>query len=307
MVVNGKGDSGALAVGLRHETTGVGLRALAAKALHVAVCAPARLIDVYDGAAHGWLSSHAFPPSTRNQKLNPPPAKFWQAFWQILEEAVATRRRAPFTLAVMRLAGLLDPGLNDRVAAAALQHPGVRDATTAGLLERIRIRELSGFPPTSLGGAAHREAMVRGQVDQFLDLDTLSRADLPPPLDYLNARLLESHPVWAALAGYGEGELDEIALAAFRMGQFGHHHSSLLVGLTMATVAFDRPPGLETVLDSIFRGWMHGRETPPLLDIAWSDLWHLPIDAVRQQLGVTLFPSPLTAAISQGVAAPGAN
>ena len=61
MTEAGSGDAGALAVGLRREVTGLGLRALAAKALHAAVAAPERITDIYDNAAAGWLSGPAQP------------------------------------------------------------------------------------------------------------------------------------------------------------------------------------------------------------------------------------------------------
>lgn len=299
MVVSGKGEAGALAVGLRHEPTGVGLRALAAKLLHVAVCAPGRMMDVYDSAAHGWLSGQAYPPSTRNLKDHPPPETFWRAFWRLVEQPVTQRRRTPYTIATIRLAGQLDPELNARVATAAMEFPGVRAAAAAGLIEKIEVGALAGKAPSSLGGLVHREAMVRGQLARLLDPDALGLGDLPPPLAYINARILESHLVWAVVAGYSRADLDELSLAAFQMGQFGHHHSSLLIGLAVATLAFDRPPGLEIVLESIFRGWIHGRQTRPLLDVPWTELWDLPIEAVRQQLGVTPFASPLAAAIDE--------
>lgn len=299
MAISGKGDASALAAGLRRNVTGVGLRALAAKFVHVAVCAPARLVDVYDGAAHGWLSGILYPPGTRNTKDDRPPEAFWEAFWQILDQPAAARRRGAFTLATIGLAGLLDPQIDARVAATARDFPGVRDAAARGLLERIDVRDLAGLPPGSLGGIVHREAMVRGQLGQILDPAVLSLDRLPAPLGYLNARILESHLVWAAVAGYSHAELDELALAAFQMAQFGHHYSSLLIALTLTTIAIDRPQGLEIVLESIFRGWRHGRETRPLLGVAWGELWDLPIDTVRQGLGVTPFPSPLTAAVRQ--------
>lgn len=299
MAISGKGDASALAAGLRRNVTGVGLRALAAKLVHVAVCAPARLIDVYDGAAHGWLSGILYPPGTRNTKNDRPPEAFWEAFWQVLEQPAADRRRGAFTLATARLAGLLDPQINARVAATTADFRGVREAAARGLLERIDVRDLAGMPPSTLGGVVHREAMVRGQLGRILDPAALSLDTLPAPLGYLNARILESHLVWATVAGYSHAELDELALAAFQMAQFGHHYSSLLLALTMTTIAMERPEGLEIVLESIFRGWLHGRETRPLLGVAWSELWDLPIDAVRQSLGVTPFPSPLTAAVWQ--------
>ena len=58
----GRGDAGALALGLRQRATGLGLRALAAAAVHVAAAAPERMAAIYDAAAAGWLGGEAVPP-----------------------------------------------------------------------------------------------------------------------------------------------------------------------------------------------------------------------------------------------------
>jgi ubiquinone biosynthesis protein Coq4 len=267
--------------------------------LHVAVCAPVRLHDVYDGAAHGWLSGRGWPPATRNTKQDQPPEVFWDALWKLLEQPPETRRRTPFTIETMRLAGLLDPQLQARVAEAAKGRPGVKEAATAARRDCFDLRTLSAYPASTLGGALHREAAARGELNRLVTPEALGLASLPPPLDYLNARILESHLAWAAVGGYGATLFDEFGLAAFQAAQFGHHYSTLLLGLTMTTLAFDRPPGLELVLESIFRGWRHGRDTPLLLSAPWSDMLDLPLEAVRQRLGVKPFASPLTDAIAQ--------
>lgn len=306
MVASGRGDAGALAAGLRREMTGVGLRSLAAKMLHVAVCAPNRLDDVYDSAAEGWRTGRRGPtPATRNTSEDHTPEAFWDAFWELLDQPAATRKRKPFTVATMRLAGLLDPQVEARVSAAAAGRPGVRDAAAAGRSDRIEAGALSGYGASTLGGAVHREITLKGELGKVLDTPELGLAGMPPPLDYLNKRALECHLMWAAVGGYSHAELDELALAAFQAGQFGHHYSTLLLGLTMATVAFDRPQGAELVLDSIFAGWRHGRETPLLLNAPWSEMWDLPLEAVRQRLRVKPFASPLSAAIARAAAQKG--
>lgn len=302
MTVSGRGDAGALAAGLRVEVTGLGLRALAAKLLHVAACAPIRLVDVYDNAARGWLTGEPYALGTRNTRGVEPPEAFWQAFWALLEQPIEARRRTSFTIETMRLAGLLDPQLEARVAEAAKRRPGLTEAANTGRRDPFDPKALSVYPPSTLGGAVCREATVRGELGRLVTPADLGLEAMPPPLDYLNARTLECHLVWAVVAGYGAAQLDELALAAFQAGQFGHHYATLLLGLTMTTVAFDRPPGLQIVLESVFRGWRHGRETPLLLGVPWSAMWDLPLETVREKLGVTPFPSPLSAAAAQAAA-----
>ena len=67
----------------------------------------------------------------------------------------------------------------------------------------------------------------------------------------------------------------------FQLGQFGHHYSSMFLAVTVTKVALDQAAGLDLILDTIFSGWAHGRETPPLLGLPWEDIWHEPIDTIR--------------------------
>lgn len=298
MAIAGSGDAGALAIGLRREVTSLGLRALAAKMLHVAVLAPERLIDIYDNAAAGWLSGAVFPPRLRTEPPLKPSAAFWRAFWKMMDTPVETRERVGVTARTARLAGLLPGELNARVAAAAAEFPGVPEAAAQGLPKRFDLARLATAPPASLGAAVYRGVLARGGVE-VIDRDLLGLAALPPPLDYVNTEILQCHDVWALVGGYSPAPLDEIALAAFQLAQFGHQFSGLLVGIVMSEIALERPPGLEIVLESVFRGWTHGRQTPLLLGAPWETYWELPVDRVRAELGVTAFDSPFVAAMRQ--------
>lgn len=296
--MTGTGDAGALARGLRHEVTKIGLRALAAKLLHVAVAAPVRMEEIYDEAANGWLRGALIGAQLRAPEPLAPSGAFWRVFWQLLEIPPFQRERASFTADTIRLAALLGPRLNTHASAAALAAPGVERATqAAGPAPDLEVDSLAAYGPSTLGGAVRLELAARGMDVGFIDLDALGLRSLPSPLEFVNAQALTYHAVWAVLAGYSRAQLDELALAAFQMGQFRHHHSALILGLTMATVAFDPPPGVELVLDSIFKGWAHGRQTPLLLGQDWTDLMPLPLEAARQALGVRPFPSPLQAAM----------
>src|SRR6185436_8454920 len=111
MAESGSGDAGALAVGLRKQVTSLGLRALAAKAAHVAAAAPERIHDIYDNAAAGWLGGAVFPPRLRTDDPLPVSPAFWTAFWELVGLSGKARRDA-YAEQMMRLAGELDPKIN---------------------------------------------------------------------------------------------------------------------------------------------------------------------------------------------------
>lgn len=124
-------------------------------------------------------------------------------------------------------------------------------------------------------------------VDNGFDLEVLDRgalglAELPPPLDYLNVRILQCHDIWHAVAGYETTGLHEVAISGFQMGQFGHLYSSLFLGVVLTKVAFTQPfEGFGFLLDTILSAYRHGRESPPLLGVDWESIWDRPVDAIR--------------------------
>ncbi|HET6972006.1 MAG TPA: Coq4 family protein [Phenylobacterium sp.] len=287
------GDARALAAGLKREITGVGLRAFGALALNAAISGPERLAQVYDDAATGWRGEPVVAPMVRPARSAPEavdPA-FWDAFWQLAETPVEGQDPATFTGRVAWMAGLLSPGLPARVAACALAFPGVRDAAARGDTTPFRLERLAAAPPGSLGQAFHAAIEAQGGALELLDREALGLASLPPPLDYANTRVLQCHELWRIAAGYQPTELHRLALTAFQMGQFGHHYSSLVLSVALSVVALERSDDAPMILDTIFAGWAHGRQSPPLLGVDWEPLWDRPLEAVRAQLGLHPFAS----------------
>jgi ubiquinone biosynthesis protein Coq4 len=299
MTEAGSGDAGALALGLRNGVTGVGLRALAAKMLHAAAAAPERLGDICDNAAAGWLSRPVFPPRLRTEEPLPISPAFWKAFWDLVGLPPDVRRQV-FAERVLMLAGELDPRINARMAAAALEYPGVAEAAARPVPGSYDLEAFAAYPPASLGYALREESLRAGGLTSPIapTIIPLLR-HMPPPLNHINIEVLQSIPLWSLVAGYSTARLDQVAFGAFLMGQVSHHYSALSTAVTVAVGSLERPSSLELTLDCLFKGWVHGRETPSLIGVSWDELWPLRIDQVREALGVTPFDSPVAAAVRQ--------
>ena len=78
-------------------------------------------------------------------------------------------------------------------------------------------------------------------------------------------------------------------------------HHGFRVGFARA--AFDRPEAATLLLDTILGGWVHGRESPPLLGVAWEAIWDQPLDTVRSGLGLKPYASPWPADLFEQLAA----
>lgn len=304
MAIAGTGDAGALAIGLRKGVTSLGMRALAAKALHAAAAAPERMVDIYDNAAAGWLAGPVFPPRTRFDEALPISRGFWKAFWDLVGLPPVTRQEV-FAGRTLGLAGLLDPRINVRMAAAALDRPGVAEATAGEIPDPFDLESLAACPPASLGYALHQEAIrAAGLAEPFGPNVVALLRHMPPPLAYINIQVIQSLPLLRLVAGYGPSRLDQVAFGGFLMGQNAHHYSALSTAVTLTVAAAERPAILELILDCVFKGWVHGRNTPQLIGVTWDDHWLQSVDKVRGALGVTPFESPETAAIRQLSRAP---
>jgi ubiquinone biosynthesis protein Coq4 len=293
MAAVGGDDAGALALGLRHGATGPGLRALAAAAVHAAAAAPERMAEIYDAAAAGWLGREAVPP--RAPILDPLPisADWWGTFWSIADPPSGAGRQR-YAQQMMELAGELDQRINARMAAAALEFPGVAEAAPRGTSAPHDVERLSQFSPASLGYALSQELLRPGSpaFHPYWTSVIPYLRHMPPPLNYINVEVIQSMSLWGLVGGYTSGPLDRVALGGFLMGQVGHHYSALASAVTLTTVAVKPPDNLTLVLDCLFKGWAHGRETQPLVQVSWEPLWPLRVDQVRETLRIKAFDSP---------------
>ena len=285
-----------LAAAVRGGETGAA-RDLAAVWMHGAAAAPGRLAQIYDAAALGWLG-RAPKASVMSCALEPGPipATFWGPFWEMV---LAPPGAGPDALAVTQqtaaLAGGLDAGFRDLAVSAALTYPGVAEAAAQGFPERFTLDELALAPKGSLGAAFHSLIVDNGFDLEVLDRDALGLADLPPPLDYLNARILQCHDLWHILAGYQTTGLHEVAISGFQAGQFGHNYSAMFLGMVLTKMSFSDAPVLPMMLDIILSAWTHGRESPSLLGLDWPAVWGKIVEDLRTEIGLVAYASPYPA------------
>ncbi|MEJ0049454.1 MAG: Coq4 family protein [Rhodospirillales bacterium] len=275
------------------------VRGLAACLAHAAFAAPDRIAEIYDEAAEGWLGRPVAAPPIPAEAAGPEALwePFWEDFWKLVDDAAHFMGAAEITTRTASLASLLSPGFQARAAAACRRYPGVNEAARSGFPPRLKMEDLAAAPEGSLGHELYRLIVDNGYDLEVLDRDTLQLARLAPPLDYLNARILQSHDLWHIVAGYRTTKLHEIALSAFQLAQFGHNYSAMFLAVVVTTAAFRTPAALTLLLDTIFSAWTHGRETPPLMGIEWEREWHSPTAAIRELHGITPYASPYPAEI----------
>lgn len=298
------GAAKALGARLKSKSQASDVKALAALWIHVAAAAPERLPGLYDEIAEGYFGEPiGAEPIATDPKLTPEPISraFWNDLWALLDEPRAGLGAATVTTRTAALTGDVSPNMQLRLAKACQAYPGVAAAMAQGYPKPFTLEQLARCPAGSLGGTFHALIVDNGFDLEVLDRDALGLEKLPPPLDYLNARILQCHDLWHIVAGYETTALHEVAISAFQLAQFGHPYSAMFLGMALTRLAFERPEGGPILLPTILSAWMHGRRTPPLMSIAWETIWDLPVGDVRAGLGIAPYASPFPADLFEQV------
>lgn len=267
---------------------------VAALCVSVAASAPGHLVEVYDGLTEGWTGRAPAGPSVAgDDEASPVPRALWDGLWELVFDPDAGRDPADITVRTAALSSLLPDRFQHHLATVAAGYPGVSEAAASGIPPRFTLEDLAGCPAGSLGSHLHSLVVDDGFDLEVLDRDSLDLGDLPPPLDYLNVRILQCHDVWHQVAGYETTGLHEVGISAFQMAQFGHHYSSVFLAVVLTKVVFTEPfEGLGFLLDTVLAAYAHGRRTPPLLGLRWEEIWHRPVDQIRSAQAITPFDSP---------------
>ena len=299
-ITRSAGDITGIASALRSGAEGPFAIDLAAALARVAFAEPEKLARTYDAAVLGWFGAPVTgavidPPAFADTA---PPSDLWPDFWRLVEDSSGGIGALEITPRTAMLGGHCPPAFAPRLGAACNAYPGVVEAAATGFPPRFELSDLAACPDGSLGRRFHSQIVDNGFDLEVLDRDALALASLPAPHDYINARMLQTHDLIHLTAGYHLTSLHEIGISAFQLAQCGHGYSAMFLSVVTATAATSpQSAALVFLLDVILGAWAHGRATPPMLGIPWETVWHLPIEAVRAQFGVTPFASPYPADI----------
>jgi ubiquinone biosynthesis protein COQ4 len=153
------------------------------------------------------------------------------------------------------------------------------------LVEKLADREaLARLPEGSLGRAylhfVDREN-ISAEGIRIAAAKGMERT-LPAPLDFVSARMRDTHDLWHVVTGYSGDVLGETALLAFIFAQTWNPGVGLIIALGLAKTAAAAQGGAAraTILD----GFRRGRRARWLPAVEWEKLLALPLREVRATL-----------------------
>jgi ubiquinone biosynthesis protein COQ4 len=157
------------------------------------------------------------------------------------------------------------------------------------IVEVLADREaLARLPEGSLGRAyldfVERENIsAQGIRDAAAKGATLDQT-LPAPLNWVHARMRDTHDLWHAATGYHGDVLGEVALLAFNLAQNKNPAIGLIVGISLFKTrgSPEARKTRATILDGFRRGW----KAAWLAAVDWEPLLALPVDEVRRRLSL---------------------
>jgi ubiquinone biosynthesis protein COQ4 len=93
---------------------------------------------------------------------------------------------------------------------------------------------------------------------------------MPPPLDWVHARMRDTHDLWHAATGYSGDVLGETALLAFTFAQTWNPAIGLIVAIGLSKT-LGAPHARRTILDGFRRGlkarWLPDQEWEGMLEL----------------------------------------
>jgi ubiquinone biosynthesis protein Coq4 len=268
---------------------------VAAVLAHVGFLAPDRTGEVFDAFADGWLEKPvaATPIAALDLSTETVPDELLDTYWSIVEDGVAgSLDAASITERTAGLGKFQNEAFQDRLARSSIQYPGVKEVAGLSTPPGFKLSTLAACQLGSIGRQYHDLIVDNGFDLEVLDGQALGLSKLPPPLDFLYARNLQTHDLWHLVAGYETTILHEFAIAAFQLAQFGHSYSGSLMAVMAGVAALSPAIGFPILMDAVFTAWVHGRETSPMIGILWEDSWDLSVEDIRQSYAILPYESP---------------
>ena len=152
--------------------------------------------------------------------------------------------------------------------------------------EQVNWDHLKGLPHESLGFQFAR-FMNHPEVTPLERLPE-AKTEINPEIDYLRQRIRLIHDIHHVVCGYPADELGEMGISAFYVAQILSPLNSMLLAFGLIKCTIKMPERLPELMREICRGYEMGLRSRNLFGVKWEEMWSLPLEKVREELGVVL-------------------
>ena len=164
-------------------------------------------------------------------------------------------------------------------------------ATRPDIVDRLADRAaLARLPAGTLGRAylafVESENISADGIRAAADRGMKHELPLPAHLEWVHARMRDTHDLWHAAVGYQGDVLGETALLGFTFVQTWNPAIGLILAIGLAKTIGVAPDARKTILEGVRRGrkaaWLPGQD--------WESMLSLPLDEVRRRLSLETPP-----------------
>jgi ubiquinone biosynthesis protein Coq4 len=143
----------------------------------------------------------------------------------------------------------------------------------------IDLAALQQLPPDTLGGAYARHMIAHGfNVDAFADPERGTKFE---------RRLGIAHDVQHIITGFDTSPMGEYGLAAFLLVQYGDLLNVFVLSWAPWSAIGD-PQRIPKLIKALWRGFVGGWISAPLVAYPFEDNWDKSLAAVRQELKISV-------------------
>jgi ubiquinone biosynthesis protein Coq4 len=214
-----------------------------------------------------------------------------------LEEFALDFARRPTVAKALDLDRVLRESETSELAAAKNAAWAESEYTRAALADRYEpkpydLRELADMPSRTLGHAYGTHMLQNGLSPDFYE-----RTDTTSDPDYIRNRIYQTHDIVHVLCGYTTSTLDESGVTGFYFGQQDRYHgpgggllmqhSIIQQGAVFLHAGVHDPEHGRLQVRAFIDGYNRGYAAEPFLSYRLEEMFELPIEDVRRQIGIT--------------------
>jgi ubiquinone biosynthesis protein COQ4 len=145
---------------------------------------------------------------------------------------------------------------------------------------RVSKTDLKLFPEGTFGRALYQHLNENNLDPVLYPLDPKNE------IDYIRNYYRQTHDIWHVATGFNTTVADELGLMTFSYAQNRSPAAAMIVVLGFLHGIIFNNKDLPSYFEKSMQGWNLGNKAQKLMPVDWENKFSLPLEQVRQELGV---------------------